>query len=47
VLVTRKNMEVVLSEKFSDCSALAESIKNKKISYEEIEKIVQQYNDCK
>lgn len=46
-LVTRKNMEVVLSEKFSGCSALAESIKNKKISYEEIDKIVQQYNDCK
>jgi hypothetical protein len=47
VLVTKKNIETVLNEKFSDCSVLAESIKNKKISYEEIEKIVQQYNDCK
>ena len=47
VLITKKNFEQVVLAHCTDCPALVESIKSDKVNYEEIEKAVQLYNDCK
>lgn len=46
ILVNKKNFDAVVSTNFSTCSSLLESLKTKAISYQEIEKTVQAYNDC-
>jgi hypothetical protein len=45
--ITKKNFQQVLSSSCSDCPALVDNVKTNKIGYDEIEKAVQQYNDCK
>ena len=47
VLITKKNFEQVVLAHCTDCPALVESVKSDKVNYEEIEKAVQLYNDCK
>ena len=47
VLITKKNFEQVVLLHCTDCPTLTESIKANKVSYEEIEKAVHLYNDCK
>jgi hypothetical protein len=44
--ITKKNFQQVLSSYCSDCTALMDSVKTNKVSYDEIEKVVQQYNEC-
>lgn len=46
ILVNKKNFDEVVSTNFSACSAILQSLKSKTVSYQEIEKTVQLYNDC-
>ncbi len=47
VLVTKKNFEEVVAKHFTDCPALTEGVKTNKLSYQEIGKAVQVYNECR
>lgn len=47
MLITKKNFEEVVLAHCTDCPTLVESVKTNKVSYEEIEKAVQLYNNCK
>lgn len=46
-LVTKANFNEVIATAFGDCTAVAESAKSKQLNYQEIEKIIKQYNECK
>ena len=47
VLITKKNFEEVVVKHCTDCPVLTEGVKANKFSYQEIEKAVQAYNECK
>lgn len=47
MLVNKKNFEQVVTAHCADCPNLVESVKTDKVNYEEIEKAVQLYNECK
>lgn len=46
-LVTKKNFLTVVSTYCADCPAVTESAKNKTITYEKLEEVIQLYNQCK
>lgn len=47
MLVNKKNFEQVVTAHCADCPNLVERVKTDKVNYEEIEKAVQFYNECK
>lgn len=46
-LITKKNFESAISTYCADCPAVTERIKNNSASYEKLEEVIQQYNQCK
>ena len=47
VLITKKNFEETVAKHCTDCPAVVEGVRSNKLNYEEIEKAVKLYNECR